>query len=239
MNVWLLLLTLAVPPDVQSDFTAANDRALQGDLRGAIALYESLYERGIHNPDVLFNLGNAYAKNDQPLDAVIAYERALRLSPGDEDILANLSLVRNRLSSDGTNDIETPEAPLSAADAFAPWVAVVPPFLVALALLIGNALFWWGLWVPARRWTFVSVGGGLAAVAAILLIAHAVVAGDDVAVVKQPTPLREGPRPQFREAGTLPIGARVRIIDTDGSWREVQRDDGTTGWLRLKDIVPL
>ncbi|MEM7677445.1 MAG: tetratricopeptide repeat protein [Myxococcota bacterium] len=239
MNAWLMLLAIAAPPDVQSVFTAANDRALQGDLRGAIALYESLYERGVHNPDVLFNLGNAYAKNDQPLDAIIAYERALRLAPGDDDVAANLALVRNRLASKSANGIDTPEAPLNAADAFAPWVAALPRLLVAMVLLVGNALFWWGWWIPARRWTLMGTGGGLALVAGLLLIAHAVVAADTVAVVKQPTPLREGPRPQFREAGTVPIGARVRIIDTDGSWREVQRDDGTTGWLRLKDIIPL
>lgn len=240
MISWMLLLSVAAPPDLQTDFTAANERALQGDLRGAIALYESLRERGINNADLLFNLGNAYAKNGQLVESVIAYERALRLAPGDADVQANLTAVRNRLAPNNTNaKIEAPDAPLTLGDALAPWVALMPSWLAATILLLGNGLFWAGWWVPSRRETMLITGAGAAVLGAGFLIAHGVVDADTTAIVKRPAVLREGPRPQFRETGKAPAGTRVRVLDDNGVWREVQRDNGTTGWIQLKDLAVL
>ena len=242
MSAWLLLMAIAAPPDVQADFTAANERALKDDLRGAIALYESLRDRGVRNADLLFNLGNAYANNDQLVEAVISYERALRLSPGDADVEANLRAIRLRLDPNHTNanQIAAPESPLTAADAFAPWAASVPSLLSALLLLLGNALFWGAWWLPERRRvTFLSVGGGLAVLGALFVIAQAVVEADPIAIIRRPTSLREGPRPQFRESGRAAAGTRVRVIDRNGTWREVQRDDGTTGWLPVSNLAQL
>ena len=240
MSPLILMLALAAPPEAAADFTAANERALNDDLRGAIALYESLLARGIDNSDLLFNLGNAYAKSDQLIEAVIAYERALRLNPSDEDVLNNLEIVRAKLDPNAAKgSLATPDAPLTAADAFAPWVALLPRGFAAWTLLVGNAVFWLGLWLPWRRLTILTIGGGLAVASALLLVAQAVVESDDVAIVRRPTTLREGPRPQFRSAGSAPAGTRVRIIDDNGNWREVQRDDGTTGWVPVNDLSVL
>ncbi len=238
MSAWLLLLALAAPPDVQSDFTAANERQLDGDLRGAIQLYESLRKRGVTGPDLLFNLGNAYARNDQPVEAVIAYERALRLAPGDPDILANLAIVRGRLAPSGAEAAagETPDAPLTVADALVPVVTVLPPLLVASLILIGNGLFWAAWWFKQTRIALATAGTMIGAVGLMMMFAHVVVASDEIAIIHAATPLREGPRPQFREVGVAPPGTRVRILDQNGAWREVQRNDGTTGWVRKRDL---
>lgn len=41
-------------------------------------------------------MGNAYYRTGDNTKAIIAYERALRLSPGDNDVLFNLQFVRNK-----------------------------------------------------------------------------------------------------------------------------------------------
>ena len=238
MTPWLLLLTLAAPPDVQADFTAANDRALQGDARGAIALYESLCERGVRNADVLYNLGNAYAANDQLIEAVVAYERARLIDPSDADLASNLAIVRKRLAPD-VAATDVPDAPLTVSDAFAPWAKAMPSPVAAALLIIGHALFWVGWWYERRRLPLLITGASLAVLGGLFAIAHSVVDSDQIGVVVRGSTLREGPRPQFRAAGTAAAGARVRIIDNNGTWREVQQDDGTTGWLQLKDITLL
>lgn len=60
----------------------------------AIARYEELTDRAGFSASVLFNLANSYAQTGKIGLAVLNYERALRLDPGDSDISGNLELVR-------------------------------------------------------------------------------------------------------------------------------------------------
>ena len=43
-----------------------------------------------------YNLGNAYYRMDDITHAVLAYERALLLSPGDTDVRFNLQMARSK-----------------------------------------------------------------------------------------------------------------------------------------------
>jgi len=55
--------------------------------------YERIVQRGIQNGYVYFNLGNAYFKQQRIGQAILAYERASRLIPRDDDVKTNLSVV--------------------------------------------------------------------------------------------------------------------------------------------------
>src|ERR1700748_1048544 len=48
-----------------------------------------------YSADGLYNLANSYARAGKPGLAVLNYERALLLAPGDADIRANLEYVRS------------------------------------------------------------------------------------------------------------------------------------------------
>lgn len=48
---------------------------------------------GVSAP-LLYNLANSYAQDGQSGRAILNYERALRLAPGDSDSIGNLQLVR-------------------------------------------------------------------------------------------------------------------------------------------------
>jgi hypothetical protein len=71
---------------------------------GAAHQYEALLKQG-SNADVYYNLGNCYYRLDNIPRAVLNYERALLLSPGDDDIRFNLDMARNK-----TIDKITPES---------------------------------------------------------------------------------------------------------------------------------
>ena len=85
MTPLLLLCLLANTPDLQRDFTAGNDRALEGNHEAAVGLYRSVLERGGHSADVYYNLGNTYAEAGRLVDPVVAWEQALRRDPGAAD----------------------------------------------------------------------------------------------------------------------------------------------------------
>jgi len=65
----------------------------KGDYKKAIEGFEQLAGEGV-SASLLYNLGNSYAQDAQIGRAILNYERALRLTPGDSDIRGNLELVR-------------------------------------------------------------------------------------------------------------------------------------------------
>ncbi|HIP38313.1 MAG TPA: tetratricopeptide repeat protein [Desulfocapsa sulfexigens] len=100
---WFCLLLLCFGQPVSSSengnpltvFQEASSAYISGDYGTAIEKFESLRKSGVSAP-LLYNLANSYAQNGQSGKAILNYERALRLAPGDSDIRGNLALVREK-----------------------------------------------------------------------------------------------------------------------------------------------
>jgi len=98
----LLLAGLAIAvtvlnPDVEADATAveaANQLYVAGHYAEAAKIYEEQIARGVQDSAVFYNLGNVYFLQGDVGRAVLNLERAAQLNPRDEDIEANLALVR-------------------------------------------------------------------------------------------------------------------------------------------------
>ena len=75
---------------------AEGDSAyIKEDYAAAIQVYETLLKNG-EAADVYYNLGNSYYKIGEIAKAVLNYERALLLQPGNNDIRANLEVARTK-----------------------------------------------------------------------------------------------------------------------------------------------
>ena len=73
---------------------AAGDSAyMQNDYLSAIQIYEGLLQQG-ESAEVYYNLGNSYYKSGDIARAILNYERALLLEPGNGDVRANLEIAR-------------------------------------------------------------------------------------------------------------------------------------------------
>ena len=81
--------------DTPGDITKAEgDSAyIKEDYATAIQVYETLLKNG-EAADVYYNLRNSYYKIGEIAKAVLNYERALLLQPGNSDIRANLEVAR-------------------------------------------------------------------------------------------------------------------------------------------------
>ena len=95
--VWLLLAMLGFGASPVSAITKNNaDTEYQkGNYQQAIRDYEELLKNGA-SAEIYYNLGNAYYRTDNITKAVLNYERARLLSPGDEDINFNLQFARSK-----------------------------------------------------------------------------------------------------------------------------------------------
>ena len=85
-----ILLAVFLISTVQMAFAATKadaDQAYQENkFAEAITAYESILETEGESADIYYNLGNCYYKTKNIAKAVLNYERALLLNPGDADI---------------------------------------------------------------------------------------------------------------------------------------------------------
>lgn len=245
MSPLLLWCLFASPADLQRDFTAANDRALEGNHEAAIALYRSVLERGGDSADVYYNLGNTYAEAGRLVEAVVAWEQALRRDPGDLDTLANLETVRARLAPK-TAQADAP--PVTLAEVLEPFLSPFTAQGAALVILVASAAL--VLLLLARRrleapgLRRLSLFGLIAALLATAaggggLLAQAIVAREPRAVLVQPSELREGPNAKFKARGPAWAGARALVLEVDGEWWQVRLQDGTSGWIEARSALQL
>ncbi|EKD35928.1 MAG: hypothetical protein ACD_75C01720G0002 [uncultured bacterium] len=97
----IILSVLCIQPAISNGgededqlFRQANEAYSRQEYDQAITHYEQLTKNTGFSAAVLYNLANSYARAGKIGPAVLNYERALRLAPGDSDISGNLDLVR-------------------------------------------------------------------------------------------------------------------------------------------------
>ena len=233
---WCSLTGLLAQAESEA-FARGTAAYTQGRYVEAIQAYGGLVEAGYASPALYYNLANAYYRNGQTGPAVLYYEQALRLAPGDADVRANLQRVRDEVM-DGALDVP-PFFLTGGARALrdrlpAPaWAA-----LALLAALLGA----YGLyqWLGAAERRARKRGFGLFLLGALLLVPlawlatsrQAVVRSSGVYIVLQNNlPLREAPSAEARRVATLPEGYRLERTDRIAPWVRVTMPAGTTGWV--------
>jgi len=97
----LIALLFAAGNLVAGSIPANNDAAMtaydRGDYGVAAAYYASHIDAHNPAPGLLYNLGNCYCRSKEFAKALLCYEKAWRLAPGDSDIVENLNFVHRKL----------------------------------------------------------------------------------------------------------------------------------------------
>ena len=91
------ILFLNLNAFAQSDFDIANAAYADGRYEEAAAGYEALLEEG-PNATLYSNLGNARFKQGELAQAILNYERALRLEPNHKDAQYNLAFAQSKIT---------------------------------------------------------------------------------------------------------------------------------------------
>src|SRR5437868_7830723 len=93
-GLWLLCASiLAADPSAQ--FAKANQEYAADDFKAAIEKYEELVRSGQDTPNLFYNLGNAYFRQNNFGRAILNYQRALALEPHHPEAQANLRVARD------------------------------------------------------------------------------------------------------------------------------------------------
>ena len=237
--VLLMLLPMAANAATKAD---ADSAYVNGNYQEAIKVYESLLKHG-ESAELYYNLGNAYYRTENITRAVLNYERALLLSPGDGDIRFNLQIARSK-----TIDKIVPESEMFFVTWYRSLVNIMSVdgwgrmALVSLALVI--VLFLVYLF-SARVWVqkVGFFGGGILLVVFVfsnffaLQQRQQLLNREGAIVVAPSVTVKSTPAQNGTDLFILHEGTKVVI--TDGSmksWREIRLADGKKGWIESKKI---
>ena len=89
-----IFLSLVLPSNAVTSKDAEQNYR-KGNYQQAINDYKELLKQGA-SADIFYNLGNAYYRSGNLTQAILNYERASLLSPGNEDINFNLEFARSK-----------------------------------------------------------------------------------------------------------------------------------------------
>lgn len=207
-----------------------------GDHKTALALFDSAHSEYTSSA-LLFNIGNCHFKlNDIP-HAILFYERALRLSPGDVDVQANLDLAKQSVV-DRVNEL--PSFTLGNTwgklrggkdpDQWARrslWACLLFFAVLTGALMLRNR--------AARRVLF-----GISAalfITTVLSVAFAAfrngeVTDDAAAIITAAkVDVQSEPRANTTVLFVLHKGTKVTVLQEEAGWCEVQLANGNVGWM--------
>ena len=242
--VWLLLAMICLGGTSARAVTKNNaDTEYQkGNYQQAIRDYEEVLKNG-ESAEIYFNLGNAYYRTDNITKAVLNYERARLLSPGDDDINFNLQFARSK-----TIDKITPQSEMF----FVTWYKSLVNFTsvdnwaktgilcIVMALLL-VLLYLFGPQLMLRKIGFF---GGLAFFVIFLLSnlfafqqKQALDNRTGAIIISPSVNIKKTPAKNSADQFVLHEGTRVDIIDkgmTD--WRCIRVGDGREGWIETKAI---
>jgi len=93
----LMVFSLTANSNI-GQFNEANEAYSNSEYEKSILLYTGILDSGYSSAYIYYNLANAYYKTGEIAPAILNYERALHLKPGDSDIQYNLKLANLRIN---------------------------------------------------------------------------------------------------------------------------------------------
>lgn len=213
-----------------------------GNYAGAVAAYDSIVNSGLESADLYYNLGNAYYKTGDLPNAILYYEKALKLKPKHSDAAYNLELTQQYI----TDKIEVVDVfflkkwVMGVRHTFTSdqWATVsVITFIVFILLLL---VFTFSGSVALKRISFF-VGGVFLVVSVVGFWSAQKSKSEQVdkieAIVFSPSVTVKGsPDDRGTDLFILHEGTKVGVIDSVSKWKRIKLIDGNVGWLPASSI---
>lgn len=210
---------------------------MKNDYSSAIQIYEALLAKG-EAADVYYNLGNSYYKAGDIAKAILNYERALLLQPGNGDMRNNLEIARAK-----TIDKVEPVPEIF----FVSWINSLINSMSVDAWAI-NGITFFILWIVSLYFFIFSkrivlkktgfIGSILFLILVVLVNIFASqqkegLLNRDSAIVMRPSvTIRSTPNESGMSLFILHEGSKVTIKDNSmKEWKEIRLEDGKVGWI--------
>jgi tetratricopeptide (TPR) repeat protein len=245
--VLLLLLILTAARELpaqtpEQQLLQANQLYQQGKFPEAREAYGAILSGGKESPELLYNLGNACYKCGAIPAAILNYERARRLLPGDEDLRHNLQIASLMI----TDRIEP--APRLFVwdywDAIKNWFSLpgltLTVYLFYALVAVMASVFFLARTFALRKIAILTGSGSLVLFLFFLVVLIArlgdVTRTDEGVIMTQIVTVKNSPDAKSSDAFVLHGGVKVQLIDRVGIWSKVRIADGKVGWLEASAV---
>ena len=243
---FFIIFLLSFVQFVQAEsFTKADaDKAYQENKYAeAIKMYENILATQGESAVVYYNLGNSYFKEKYMAKAVLNYERALLLNPGDADIRFNLDMARSKTVDQITPATEvfivTWINSLTNMQSERGWAKI--GIVSFICLLVGLALYIFSKRLFVRKIGFIGAVVFLVVTVCANLFARQQkneLMDRTGAIVMSPTvTVKSTPDESGTELFVLHEGTKVFVEDNSmKGWKEIRLEDGNKGWIPTEAI---
>ena len=226
-------------------FEQANQAYEDADYNRAMEHYQELLNQELLSDDIHYNLGNSYFKTSNIAEAILHYEKALKINPSHEDAAFNLSIA-NEKTVDKLESI--PELFI-----YRWWKAIYQLFsidqwawLCVLGMFLGSLLFISYLFLTSTAGKKISfytcvIVTSIALISWIMAAqqksnlnshSHAIIMAPTANVISAPT---EGSSQLF----VLHEGTKVKLKSQVNDWVEIALPNGNKGWVELKALAKI
>jgi len=224
--------------DAVSRFVAANNAYEAQQFDKAADQYESLVNQGINNGNLFFNLGNVHFRLNNLGQSIGYYLKALAFLPRNEDVIANLSYVRQQTKDQKEKSDQSTFSWREIADN---WLQNFTLKEWILALIVCNALFWGTALIrlhyknEALSWFLVLCGGSTLFFFAATSIKWW--APEPVGVIlSEKIKIYSAPNAQSTILFQLHEGTAVVLEDEEDQWAKIRFESAKKGWVEKQSI---
>lgn len=235
--ILFLLLTFTSLFAQADSLNKANDFYSQGKYDLAIEIYESVLADHGFAPELYYNLGNAYYKQNEIGRSILNYERALRLNPSYSNAQQNLQFVQLKVVD---NVVALPSFFLKR------WMELFVKmlssnqwlFLSVIAFVLGLVavlLFVFGNSYILRRVSFYFSSVFVAGFVVFLVFAgirkNQLEQHNDAIIMIGSVTVKSSPDKNGTDLFQLHEGTKVAVQSQVGAWTEIVLGNGNIGWI--------
>jgi len=208
----------------------------------SVKLYSIIVESGYESYALYYNLANAFFRANEYTQAILYYEKALKLAPNNEDIQHNIEVVSSKLI-DKVDKV--PELfykrwwkqvlnlmDIDTLAVFNILLLTISLLLIAIYIsfsdiLIRKISFWTGLML------LFFFGIGILAASQ----RNHYLSGQHEAIVFTPTVnIKSSPDANSKDIFVLHEGMKVTLLDVVAEWQEIRISNGSIGWIKASDL---
>jgi pentatricopeptide repeat protein len=238
-----LFSVLAFAQNIDGQMQQAGAFYRNGEFDKAIKIYEELRSDGFEGTSLYFNLANSYYRIGKLGYAILNYERALKISPSDDDVKHNLAFASlstvDRIQPLPTFFLFEWWDSLLASLSVNGWTYIVFFFYILLIILI--VIYFFAKTIFQQKLILFS---GLGILAVLLLVISLLVVKINReqnviggVVIEQSITVKTSPDIKSTDAFVIHEGLKVNLEDQLDEWVKIRLADGKVGWVENDSVV--
>lgn len=237
-----LIINAANAQNIEEYAEKANQAYSKKEYAMAIELYSSIISKGYESDLLYYNLGNAYYRTNNIPEAILNYEKALKINPRFKDAAFNLNIANSKI-------IDKVES-LPTMFFIRWWNNILNLFslntfaILSLVILFLSALFAI-VYVKSNRLSISKLSFFSSLfffIIFVLTISLAIQSyshrkKDNSAIIFAPSiNIKSSPDTGSKDIFVLHEGTKVQILDKIDTWYEIRVANGDKGWIPSENL---